>query len=100
MQVTSSRQAGRLSSALILLFHFHLLSLTWKDAEAPWAVICSVLVLAVSFLKDGDFSHVVVFQLSLVETNSLLYYKENQAASHLQVIILRHRNALLIQAVN
>lgn len=34
-------------------------------------MICSALFLAVSFLKEGDFSHVVVFQLSLVETYPL-----------------------------
>lgn len=73
----------------------------WKDPGAPWAVICSVLFLAVSFLKEGDFSHVVFSNYHLLRHTPWLYYKENQVAStYLQVFILGHRNTLLIWALN
>lgn len=55
----------------------------WKDLGAPWAVICSVLFLAVSLLKEGDFSHVVVFQLSLVETYPLVILQRESGGKYI-----------------
>lgn len=55
----------------------------WKDPGAPWAAICSVLFLAVSLLKEGDFSHVLVFQLSLVETYPLATLQRESGGKHI-----------------
>lgn len=55
----------------------------WKDPGAPWAVICSVLFLAVSLLKEGDFSHMVVFQLSLVETYPLAVLQRESGGEYI-----------------
>jgi len=55
----------------------------WKDPGVPWAVICSVLFLSVSFLKEGDFSHGVVFQLSLVETYPLVILQRGSGGKYI-----------------
>lgn len=55
----------------------------WKDPGAPWAVICSTLFSAVCFLKEGDFSNAVVFQLSLVETYPLVILQRESGGKYI-----------------
>lgn len=73
----------------------------WKDPGVPWAVICSVLFLALSLLKEGDFSHMVVFQLSLVETYPLAVLQRESGGEYIFTSLYsEHRDALLIRALN
>lgn len=46
-------------------------------------MICLVLFLAASFLKEGDFSHVVVFQLSLVEAYPLVILQRESGGKYI-----------------
>lgn len=68
----------------------------WKDPGAPWAVICSVLFLAVSLLKEGDFSHMVVFQLSLVETYPLAVLQRESGGEYIFTSLYSEAQGCLI----